>query len=127
MDEGNKTLPFGHYKIDHCRVEDFSWDLENYAYPLLDSIPNWDHYNSFVVPDKTISKSPEEWETPETGFAMTSIINEDVTDSDDIVDLDATTSSSSSSPNPFIKYEANERSKSGSDYEEPAIKVARRQ
>ena len=68
-------------------------------------------------------------ETPDPGFAMTSIINEDDIDSDDIVDFDATTSSSSSSPNPFINYEANECSEnSSSDYEEePAFKVARRQ
>ena len=139
MNEGIKTLPFGHYKIDHCRVEDFSWDsdevewdyenVENYAHLLLDSSPNWDHNNSFVVPDTAISESPEEWETPDPGFAMTSIINEDDIDSDDIVDFDATTSSSSSSPNPFINYEANECSESSSsDYEEQtAFKVARRQ
>ena len=59
---------------------------------------------------------------------MTSIINEDDIDSNGIVDFDATTSSSSSSPNPFINYEANECSESSSDYEEePAFKVARRQ
>ena len=67
-------------------------------------------------------------ETPAPGFAMTSIINEDDIDSDNIVDFDATTSSSSSSPNPFIKFEANECSESSSDYEEePAFEVARRQ
>ena len=53
--------------------------------------PKCDHNNSFVVPDTTISESPEEWETPDPGFAMTSIINEDDIDSDDIVDFDATT------------------------------------
>ena len=59
---------------------------------------------------------------------MTSIINEDDIDSDDIVDFDATTSSSSSSPNPFINYETNECSEKSSDYEEePEFKVARRQ
>ena len=51
LNEGNKTPPFGHYKIDHCRVEEFSWDsdevewnlenVENYAHLLLDSSPNW--------------------------------------------------------------------------------------
>ena len=104
-------------------------NVENYAHLLLDSSPNWDHNNSFVVPDTTISESPEEWETPDPGLAMTSIINEDDIDSDDIVDFDATTSSSSSSPNPFINYEANEcNESSSSDYEEePAFKVARRQ
>ena len=138
LNGGMKTLPFGHYKIDHCRVEDFSWDsdevewdyenVENYAHLLLDSSPNWDNNNSFVVPDTTTSESPEEWETPEPGFAMTSIISEDDIDSNDIVDFDATTSSSSSSPNPFIIYEANECSESSSDYEEePAFKIARRQ
>ena len=50
----------------------------------------------------------EEWETPDPGFAMTSLINEDDIDSDDIVDFDANTSSSSSSQNPFIISEANE-------------------
>ena len=100
--------------------------MENYAHLLLDSSPNRDHNNSFVVPDT--SESPEEWETPDPGFAMTSIINEDDIDSDDIVDFDATTSSSSSSPNPIINYEANECSESSSDYEEePAFNVARRQ
>ena len=28
LNGGIKTLPFGHYKIDHCRVEDFSWDSD---------------------------------------------------------------------------------------------------
>ena len=28
LNEGIKTLPFGRYKIDHCRVEDFSWDSD---------------------------------------------------------------------------------------------------
>ena len=102
--------------------------MENYARLLLDWSPNWDHNNSFVLPDTTISESPEEWETPDPGFAMTSIINEDAIDSDDIVVFDATTSSSSSSPYPFINCEANECSESSSDYEEePAFKVARRQ
>ena len=138
LNEGIKTLPLGHYRIDHCRVEDFSWssdevewdykNVENYSHLLLDSRPKWDHNNSFVVPDTTISESPEQWETPDPGFAMTSIINEDDFDSDDIVDLDATTSSSSFSPNPFNNYKANECSESSSDYEEePAFKVARRQ
>ena len=59
---------------------------------------------------------------------MTSIINEYDIDSDNIVDSDATTISSSSSPNPFINYEANECSESSSNYEEePAFKFARRQ
>ena len=139
LNEGIKTLPFGHYKIDHRRVEDFSrasdeieWDyenVENYAHLLLVSSLNWDHNNRFVVPDTAISESPEEWETPDPGFAMTSFDNEDDNDSDDIVDFDATTSSSSSSPTPpFINNETNECSESSSDYEEePAFKVARRQ
>ena len=118
LNAGLKTLPFGHYKIDHCRVEDFSWDsdevewdyenVENYAHLLLDSSPKWDHKNSFLEPDTTTSESPEERETSDPGIAMTSIINEDDIDSDNIVDLDATTSYSSFSPNPFINYEANE-------------------
>ena len=135
LNERIKTLPFGHYKIGHWRVEEFSWasddvewdyeNLENYSHLLLDSSPNWDHNKSFVEPETTIKESPEEWETPDPGFAMTSIINEDDID---IVDFDATTSSSSSSPNPFINYEANECSESSSDYEEePAFKFARRQ
>ena len=138
MKEGIKTLPFGHYKNDHCRVEDFSWDsdevewdnenVEKYAHLLLDLSQNLDHNNSFVVWDTTISENPEECETPDPGFTMTSIINEDDIDSDDIVDFDATTSSSSTSPNPFINYEANEWCESSSHYEEdPAFKVARRQ
>ena len=102
--------------------------MEDYAHFRLDSSPNWDHSNHFVVPDTTISESLEEWEAPDPGFAMTSIINEDDIDSNDIVDLDATTCSNSTSPNPFSNYEANECSESSSDYaEEPAFKVARRQ
>ena len=77
--------------------------------------------------DTTIKESPDECETPDPAFTMTSIINEDDIDSDDIVDFDATTSSSTF-PNPFIKYEADERCESSSNYEEdPAFKVARRQ
>ena len=102
--------------------------MENYAHLPLDLSPNWDHNNSFVEPDTTTSESPEEWDTLDPGFAMTSIINDEHIDSDDIVDFDATTSSSSSSPNPFINFEANEYSERSSDYEEePAFKVARRQ
>ena len=101
--------------------------MENYAQFLLDSSPNWDHNNSSVVPDTTISESPEEWETPDPGFVITSFINQYDIDSDDIVDFDATTSSSSFSSDSFINYEA-ECSESSSDYEEePAFKVAQRQ
>ena len=138
LNEGIKRLPVGHYKIDHCRVKDFSWDsdevewnyenVEKYAHLLTDSSPNWDLNNRFVVWDATISERPEECETPDPGFAMTSIINEDDIDSDDILDFEATPTSSSTSPNPFINYEANECCESSSDYEEePAFKVARRQ
>ena len=134
MNEGVKALPFSHYKIDHCRVKDFcdgiEWDyenVENYNHLLLDSRPNWDDNNSVVVLDTTQGKCREEWETPDPVFAMTSTIKEDDIDSNDIVDFDATTSTSSSSPNQFINYEANECSESSSDYEEkPAFKVARR-
>ena len=102
--------------------------VENYAHLLLDSSPNWDHNNSFVVPDTTISESLEDLQTPDPGLAVTRIINKDDIDSNDIVDFDATTSSSSSFPNPIINYEANECSENSSDYEEePALKVARRQ
>ena len=101
---------------------------KKFAHLLLDSSPNWDNNNSFVVPDTKISESPEGWESPDPGFAMTSVINEDDIYSDDIVDFDATSSSSSSSPNPFINYEANECSESRSDYDkEPAFRAARRQ
>ena len=68
LNEGIKTPPFGHYKIDHCRVQDFSWgsdevewnheNVENYAHLLLDSSPNWEHNKSFVVLDKTTCESP---------------------------------------------------------------------
>ena len=64
--------------------------MENYAHLLLDSSPNWDHNNSFVVLCTT-SESPEEWETPYSGFANTSTINDEDIDSDDFVDFDATT------------------------------------
>ena len=127
LNEGIKPPAFGHYELDHCRVEDFSWDgdevewdyknVKNYAQLLRDSSPKWNHNNSFVVPDTTISENPEEWETPDPGFAMTSIINEDDIDSDDVEDFDATTSSSSSSPNPVVVIMK----------KKPALKVARRQ
>ena len=65
LNEGIKALPFGHYKIDHCRVEDFfgdsdevQWDYKNvekYTHLLLDSSPSCDHNNSFVAPDTAIS------------------------------------------------------------------------
>ena len=77
--------------------------------------------------DTTTNERPEEWETPDPGYAMTSFLNKEDFDSDDIIDFDANTSSSSSSPNPFSNYEANECSESSSYYEEePAFKVARR-
>ena len=63
--------------------------MENYAHLLLDSSSNWDHNISFSVLDTTISECPEEWQTPDQGFAMTSIINEDNIDSNDVVDFDA--------------------------------------
>ena len=59
---------------------------------------------------------------------MTNIINQENIDSDDIVDFNATTSSSPSSPNQFVNYEANACSGSSSDYEEETVfKVACRQ
>ena len=97
LNEGIKILPFGYYKIDRCRVKNFCWNShelewhyknkENYAHLLLDSSPNGDQNDSFVVPDITISGSPEEWETPDPGLEMTNIINQDNIDSENNVIL----------------------------------------
>ena len=84
---------------------------------FLISSPNWENNNCFGLATTT-SESPEEWETPDPGFATASIINEKDIDSDDILDFDATTSSSSFCPKPFVNYETNECSESSSDYEE---------
>ena len=47
LNEGIKILPFGHYKIDHCRVEDFSCDCDEVE---------GDYKNGT---DTTTSESPE--------------------------------------------------------------------
>ena len=98
--------------------------MKNCAQLLLDSSPFWDYNNNFDLPDTTTIESPEEWETPDPGFAMTNAFNDEDFDSNDNVDFDATTTSSSSSPNPFINNEANENSESSSEHEEePAFKL----
>ena len=51
--------------------------------------------------DATASESPEDWETLEAWFAVTSNINEKDIEIDDIEDFDATIISSFSSSNPF--------------------------
>ena len=132
---GTKTLPFGHYETVDCGVDeidwgsdDIQWDNDSYSNLLLSSSPEWD--NDFVVsqtsstaalsvPDSTTSS----WETPDPGLVVTEQITESDIDTDDIADIDASSSESSSPDNPFIKFEAVEAS---SSEEEPARKIRRR-
>ncbi|XP_075256555.1 uncharacterized protein LOC142349030 isoform X3 [Convolutriloba macropyga] len=132
---GTKTLPFGHYETVDCGVDeidwgndDIQWDNDSYSNLLLSSSPEWD--NDFVVsqtsstaalsvPDSTTSS----WETPDPGLVVTEQITESDIDTDDIADIDASSSESSSPDNPFINFEAEEAS---SSEEEPARKIRRR-
>ena len=67
------------------------------------------------VPDSTTNS----WETPDPGLVVTEQITESDIDTDDIADIDASTSESSSPDNPLINFEAKE---AGSSEEEPARK-----
>ena len=102
-------------------------NVDNYTHLHLDSSRGWDKNETFIVSDRT-SESATECETPDPEFAETSNINEDYTDSDHIVDFDATFCFEVNIlPNPFINNEADGRGESSSDYEEePAFKDARK-
>ena len=131
-----KTLPFGHYETVDCGVDeidwgsdDNQWDNDSYSNLLLSSSPEWD--NDFVVSQtsSTIAlsvpaSSTSPWETPDPGLVVTEQITESDIDSDDIADIDASSSESSSSDNPFKNFEAEKAS--SSEEEEPARKIRRR-
>ena len=72
------------------------------------------------VPASTTSS----WETPDPGLVVPEQITESDIDSDDIAEIYASSSESSSSDNPFINFEAEEAS--SSEEEEPALKIRRR-
>ena len=72
------------------------------------------------VPDSTISS----WETPDPGLVVTEQVTESDNDTDDIADIDAS-SSESSSPDNFKNFEAEEAS--SSEEEQPARKIGRHQ
>ena len=130
-----KTLPFGHYKTVDCGVDeidwgsdDIQWDNDSYSNLLLSSSPEWD--NDFVVSQTSTAalsvpaSTTSSWETPDPGLVSTEQITESDIDSDDIADVDASSSEVSSSDNPFINFEAEEAS--SSEEEEPARKIRRR-
>ena len=107
---------------------DIQWDNDSYLNLLLSSSQEWD--NDFVVsqtfstaalsvPDSTTNS----WETANPGLVVTEQITESDIDTDDIADIDASSSESSSPDNPFINFEAEEAS---SSEEEPARKIRRR-
>ena len=119
---GTKTLPFGHYETVDCGVDeiywgsdDIQWDNDSYSNLLLSSSPEWD--NDFVVSQtsSTVALSvpastTSPWETSGPGLVVTEQITDSDIDSDDIADIDASSSESSSSDNPFINFEAEEAS-----------------
>ena len=131
---GTKTLPFEHYETVDCDIgeidwgsDDIQWDNDSYSNLLLSSSPEWD--NDFVVsqtsstaalsvPDSTTSS----WETPDSGLVVNQQITESDIDTDDIADIDDSSSERSSLDNPFINFEAEETS---SCEEEPARKMRR--
>ena len=135
---GTKTLAFGHFDFEtvDCSVNetdwgsnDIQWDNDSYSKKLLSSCPEWN--NEFVVsqtsstaalsvPDSTISS----WETPDPGLVVTEQVTESDNDTDDIADIDAISSESSSPDNTFINFEAEEAS---SSEEQPARKIGRHQ
>ena len=133
---GTKTLPFGHSETVDFGVDeidwgsdDIQWDNDSYSNLLLSSSQEWD--NDFVVsqtPSTVVLSVPasttSSWETPDPGLVVTEQITESDIDSDDIADIDASSSESSSSDNPFINFEAEEAS--SSEEEEPARKIRRR-
>ena len=48
---GKKTLPFSQYKIDHSRVEDFSWDSDEVE---------WDYENVGISTHLLLDSSPKQ-------------------------------------------------------------------
>ena len=108
--------------------DDIQWDNDRYSNLFLSSRLEWD--NDFVVsqtsstvalsvPDSTTSS----WETPDPGLVVTEQITESDIDTDDIADIDVSSSESSSPDNPFINFEAEEAT---SSEDEPARKIRRR-
>ena len=109
--------------------DDIHWDNDSYSNILLSSSPEWD--NDFVVSQTSSTtvlsvsaSTTSPWETPNPGLVVSEQITESDIDSDDIADIDASSSESSSSDNPFINFEAEEAS--SSEEEEPARKIRRR-
>ena len=72
------------------------------------------------MPEKTTSESASEWERPDPGLAVTSSINEEAFESDDILHFVANNCSKENiiCSNSFINYGVNESGKSSSDYVE---------
>ena len=108
--------------------DDIQWDNDSYSNLLLSSSPEWD--NDFVVSQTSSTaalsvpdSSTSSWETPDPGLVVTEQITESDIDTDDIADIDDSSSESSSPDNPFINFEAEEASRSE---EEPARKIRRR-
>ena len=88
-----------------------------YSNLLLSSSPQWD--NDFVVFQTSSTAALSEpasttssWKTPDPGLVVTEQVTESDIDSDDIADIDASSSESSYSNNPFINFEAEEASSS---------------
>ena len=136
LPHGTKTLPFGHYETVYCGADeidwgsdDIQWDNDSYSNLLLSSSPEGD--NDFVVSQTsstaTLSvpaSTTSSWETPDPGLVVTEQITESDIESDDIADIDASSSESSSYDNPFIIFEAEKAS--SSEEEESARKIRRR-
>ena len=117
---GTKTLPIGHNETVDCGVDeidwgsdDIQWDIDSYSNLILSTSPEWD--NEFVVsqnfstaalsvPDSTTST----WETPDPGLVVTGQITESDNDIDNIANIDASSSESSSPDKPFKIFEAEE-------------------
>ena len=134
---GTKTLPFRHYETVDCGVDeidcgsdDIQWDNDSYSNLLLSSSPEWD--NDIVISQCSTStvalsvpaSTNSSWKIPDPGLVVTEQITESDFDSDDIADIDASSSETSSSNNSFINFEAKEAS--SSEEEEPARKIRRR-
>ena len=131
---GTKALPFGQNETIDCSVDEiywvsdgFQWDNDSYSKLLLSSSPEC--YNDFAVSPSSstaavlLPDSPNSsWETPDLALVGTEQINQSDIGTDKMAAIDASSSESSSTDNPFINLEAEEAS---SSEEEPACNIRR--
>ena len=131
LPDGIKIITFGYYEIGDYDIDEIDWNnddveryYDNFSDLILSSSPEW--FNSFVVPHSsldTTTPSSNTWQPLDPGFVAAQNISDSDTESNDIVDFDASFGENSTPDNPFIYFEAEEATESES--EGPLCKTAR--